>query len=153
MGRPSASNGQYGSVPLTAADEVVVKITFKKSRLLISKDISNIQSNLVAYGIWCNEDGMVIDDGTIFCFDKNHFRIFCAERNLNWFSDTATGFNVTVEDISPTIAALAFQGPLSCKILNLLKVENIENLKPFHFDLGMRWAPPLASPPNQSFAA
>ena len=101
---------------------------------LITKDISNIQSNQVAYGIWCNEDGMVIDDGTIFCFDKNHFRIFCAERNLNWFSDTATGFNVTVEDISPTIAALAFQGPLSCKILNLLKVENIENLKPFHFD-------------------
>ena len=101
---------------------------------LITKDISNIQSNQVAYGIWCNEDGMVIDDGTIFCFDKNHFRIFCAERNLNWFSDTGTGFNLTVEDISPTIAALAFQVRLSCKILNLLEVENIENLKPFHFD-------------------
>ena len=77
---------------------------------------------------------MVIDDGTIFCFNENHFRIFCAERNLNWFSDTGTGFKVIVEDISPSIAALAFQGPLSCKILNLLKVENIENLKPFHFD-------------------
>ena len=101
---------------------------------LITKDISNIQSNQVAYGIWCNEDGMVIDDGTIFCFNENHFRIFCAERNLNWFSDTATGFNASVEDISPSIAALAFQGPLSCKILNLLKVENIENLKPFHFN-------------------
>ena len=101
---------------------------------LITKDITNIQSNQVAYGIWCNEDGMVIDDGTIFCFNENHFRIFCAERNLNWFSDTATGFNASVEDISPSIAALAFQGPLSCKILNLLKVENIENLKPFHFN-------------------
>ena len=101
---------------------------------LITKDISNIQPNQVAYGIWCNEDGMVIDDGTIFCFNENHFRIFCAERNLNWFSDTATGFNASVEDISPSIAALAFQGPLSCKILNLLKVENIENLKPFHFN-------------------
>ena len=101
---------------------------------LITKDITNIQSNQVAYGIWCNEDGMVIDDGTIFCFNENHFRIFCAERNLNWFSDTGTGFNVTIEDISSSIAALAFQGPLSCKILNLLQVKNIENLKPFHFD-------------------
>ena len=101
---------------------------------LITKDISNIQSNQIAYGIWCNEDGMVIDDGTIFCFNENHFRIFCAERNLNWFSDTATGFKVIIEDISTSIAALAFQGPLSCKILNLLKVNNIENLKPFHFD-------------------
>ena len=101
---------------------------------LITKNITNIQSNQVAYGIWCNEDGMVIDDGTIFCLNENHYRIFCAERNLNWFCDTATGFNVTIEDISSSIAALAFQGPLSCKILNLLKVENIENLKPFHFD-------------------
>ena len=101
---------------------------------LITKDITNIVSNQVTYGIWCNEDGMVIDDGTIFCFNENHFRIFCAERNLNWFSDSATGYNATIEDISPSIAALAFQGPLSCKILNLLKVENIENLKPFHFD-------------------
>ena len=101
---------------------------------LITKDITNIQSNQVAYGIWCNEAGMVIDDGTIFCFNENHFRIFCAERNLNWFSDTGTGFSVTIEDISSSIAALAFQGPLSCKILNLLKLENIENLKPFHFD-------------------
>ena len=86
---------------------------------LITKDITNIQSNQVAYGIWCNEDGMVIDDGTIFCLNENHYRIFCAERNLNWFCDTATGFNVTIEDISSSIAALAFQGPLSCKILNL----------------------------------
>ena len=63
---------------------------------LITKDITNIQSNQVAYGIWCNEDGMVIDDGTIFCLNENHYRIFCAERNLNWFCDTATGFNVTI---------------------------------------------------------
>jgi len=101
---------------------------------LITKDISKIKPNQVSYGIWCNEDGMVIDDGTIFCFNENHFRIFCAERNLNWFSDTSTDFDVTIEDISQSIAALAFQGPLSCKILNLLKVESIENLKPFHFD-------------------
>ena len=101
---------------------------------LITKDINKMRPKQVAYGIWCNEDGMVIDDGTIFCFTENHFRIFCAERNLNWFSDTSTGYKVTIEDISTSIAALAFQGPLSCKILNLLKVENIENLKPFHFD-------------------
>ena len=86
------------------------------------------------YIIWCNEDGNVIDDGTVFCFDSNHLRIFCAERNLNWFSDTAIGFDVEVEDVSDTIAALAFQGPLSCKILNLLNVKNIENLRPFYFD-------------------
>ena len=63
---------------------------------LITKDITNIVSNQVTYGIWCNEDGMVIDDGTIFCFNENHFRIFCAERNLNWFSDTGTGLGLSI---------------------------------------------------------
>ena len=101
---------------------------------LVTRNVSEIKSGQVMYIIWCNEDGNVIDDGTVFCFDSNHLRIFCAERNLNWFSDTAIGFDVEVEDVSDTIAALAFQGPLSCKILNLLNVKNIENLKPFYFD-------------------
>ena len=101
---------------------------------LVTRNVTEINSGQVMYIIWCNEDGNVIDDGTVFCFNSNHLRIFCAERNLNWFSDTAIGFNVEVEDVSDTIAALAFQGPLSCKILNLLNVNDIENLKPFYFD-------------------
>ena len=101
---------------------------------LVTRNVSEIKSGQVMYIIWCNEDGNVIDDGTVFCFDSNHLRIFCAERNLNWFSDTAIGFDVEVKDVSDTIAALAFQGPLSCKILNLLNVKNIENLRPFYFD-------------------
>jgi len=101
---------------------------------LITRNVTEINSGQVMYIIWCNEDGNVIDDGTVFCFNSNHLRIFCAERNLNWFSDTAIGFNVEVEDVSDTIAALAFQGPLSCRILNLLNVKDIENLKPFYFD-------------------
>ena len=101
---------------------------------LVTRDVTQIKPNQVMYIIWCNEDGNVIDDGTVFCFDKNHLRIFCAERNLNWFSDTAIGFDVEVKDVSDSIAALAFQGPLSCKILHLLNVKNIENLKPFFFN-------------------
>ena len=101
---------------------------------LVTRNVTEINSGQVMYIIWCNEDGNVIDDGTVFCFNSNHLRIFCAERNLNWFSDTAIGFDVEVEDVSDTIAALAFQGPLSCKILNLLNVKDIENLKPFYFD-------------------
>ena len=101
---------------------------------LITRDITNIQPHQVVYALWCNEDGFVVDDGTIFCFDENNFRICSGERNLNWFEDTAIGFNVTIEDISHSIAALALQGPLSCKILHMLNANNIENLKPFYFD-------------------
>jgi len=101
---------------------------------LITRNFDNVQSNQVVYALWCNEDGFLVDDGTIFCFDENNFRICSGERNLNWFEDTAIGFDVTIEDISHSIAALAFQGPLSCKILHMLNAINIENLKPFCFD-------------------
>jgi len=101
---------------------------------LITRNFDNVQSNQVVYALWCNEDGFLVDDGTIFCFDENNFRICSGERNLNWFEDTAIGFDVTIEDISHSIAALAFQGPLSCKILHMLNANNIENLKPFCFD-------------------
>ncbi len=101
---------------------------------LITRNIDNIQPNQVVYALWCNEDGFLVDDGTVFCFDENNFRICSGERNLNWFEDTAIGFDVTIEDISHSIAALAFQGPLSCKILHMLNANKIENLKPFCFD-------------------
>jgi len=101
---------------------------------LITRNVDNIQPNQVVYALWCYEDGFLVDDGTIFCFDENNFRICSGERNLNWFEDTAIGFDVTIEDISHSIAALAFQGPLSCKILHMLNANNIENLKPFCFD-------------------
>ncbi len=101
---------------------------------LITRNVDNIQPKQVVYALWCNEDGFVVDDGTIFCFDENNFRICSGERNLNWFEDTAIGFDVIIEDISHSIAALAFQGPLSCKILHMLNAKNIENLKPFCFD-------------------
>ena len=84
---------------------------------LVTRDVTQIKPNQVMYIIWCNEDGNVIDDGTVFCFDKNHLRIFCAERNLNWFSDTAIGFDVEVKDVSDSIAALAF-GTESIKSVN-----------------------------------
>jgi len=101
---------------------------------LVTRQIENIQPNQVVYALWCNEDGFVVDDGTIFCIDDNNFRICSGERNLNWFEDTAIGYDVTIEDISHSIAALALQGPLSCKVLHMLKAKNIENLKPFCFD-------------------
>ena len=132
----TAMRNTAGVLDITPMDKYDIKGTdaIKFVDKLVTRNVTEINSGQVMYIIWCNEDGNVIDDGTVFCFDSNHLRIFCAERNLNWFSDTAIGFDVEVEDVSDTIAALAFQGPLSCKILNLLNVKNIENLRPFYFD-------------------
>ena len=33
---------------------------------LITRNIDNIQPNQVSYALWCNEDGFLVDDGTVF---------------------------------------------------------------------------------------
>ena len=63
----------------------------------------NIFSKQIVYGLWCNEDGYVIDDGTIFCFDEENFKICCAEKNLLWFEDSAIGFDVEINNITKNI--------------------------------------------------
>lgn len=131
----TAMRNTAGVIDITPMHKYKVKGPQAKSFInkLITRNIISIKNNQVVYAMWCNEDGYVVDDGTVFCFDVNNFTICCAERNLNWFEDTAIGYDVTIEDISKTIAALAFQGPLSCKILHMLGAKDIENLRPFDF--------------------
>ena len=124
----TAIRNTAGVIDITPMHKYKIKGSQAKAFVnkLITRDISSIKNNQIVYAMWCNEDGYIVDDGTIFCFNENDFTFCCAERNLNWFDDTAIGYDVIIEDISKTIAALAFQGPLSCKILHMLGAKEIE---------------------------
>lgn len=98
---------------------------------LVTRDLSEMKDNTVAYIIWCNEDGKVIDDGTIFKHSSEHFMLCCAVKILNWLNDSAIGFNVTIKDVTDTIAALSIQGPTSCSTLKNYGADLLENMKPF----------------------
>jgi aminomethyltransferase len=106
---------------------------------LITRDVSKLRVNRVAYTVWCNEAGHVIDDGTVFRFAKDEFHLCTAERQLDWFLDSAIGFEVDIREVTEQIAALALQGPTSCAILKAIGLAGVENLKMFemgHFTLG-----------------
>lgn len=94
---------------------------------LITRNASKCKIGQVLYTTWCNDDGMVIDDGTVSRLDEATFRITAAEPNLRWFEDTAFGMDVSIADISTKLAALALQGPLARNIL-LELVEEKEQL-------------------------
>ena len=40
---------------------------------LVTRNLKNLKVGRVTYVAWCNDDGMVIDDGTIFRTDQNTF--------------------------------------------------------------------------------
>jgi aminomethyltransferase len=106
---------------------------------LITRDVSKLKVNRVAYTVWCNEFGHLIDDGTVFRFGPNEFHLCTAERQLDWFLDSAIGFEVEIREVTDQIAALSLQGPTSCAVLKAMGLSGIENLKLFemgHYRLG-----------------
>jgi aminomethyltransferase len=73
----------------------------------------------------------VIDDGTISRLGENLYRWTAAEPSLRWFRQNSLGLDVQIEDISTETAALAIQGPTSCRLLQAAAGPQIANLKYF----------------------
>ena len=98
---------------------------------LVTRNIGICKIGQVMYTPWCDEDGKVIDDGTVQRLSENKFRITSAEPNLEWIESNSIGMNVVVKDDSFTTAALALQGPNSRAILNSISSKSLDSLKFF----------------------
>ncbi len=90
----------------------------------------------VWYTPWCDEQGKVIDDGTVARLGEQEYRWTAADPSLRWFRQNAAGLEVEVEDMSERIAALALQGPTSAQILRAAAVADIESLRYFRVTTG-----------------
>lgn len=104
---------------------------------LVTRDMRKIKPGRVAYAVWCNDEGQVIDDGTIFHLREGDYRLCSQERHMSWLTAAAIGMDVSIVDETPDIAALAVQGPTSFSILEKMNLPGIEKLKPFgltHFE-------------------
>jgi len=99
---------------------------------LLTRDMSKIAPGRVAYAVWCDDQGKVIDDGTIFHLRKGEYRLCSQERHYAWLLAAALGFDVSVEHETEDIAALAVQGPTSASVLRNLGVAGLDELKPFN---------------------
>jgi len=98
---------------------------------LVTRDLSKLKPDRVAYCVWCNDSGHVLDDGTVFRLGEGEFRLCTDERQIDWLLASAIGFDVEISEITDQIAALALQGPTSCAILKTLGLAGVERLKPF----------------------
>lgn len=103
---------------------------------IITRDINKVAKGQVIYCCWCDEQGKVIDDGTITRLDENRYRWTAAEPNIRWFHQNCLNMDVQIEDISDQVAALALQGPTSAKLLKTVAEAEISNLKYFRMTSG-----------------
>jgi aminomethyltransferase len=99
---------------------------------VITRDVSAMDVGQVFYTPWCDEHGMVIDDGTVSRLDEQRFRWTSADPTLRWITQNTTGLRVDIEDVSETTAALALQGPMAARVLRAVADANVDTLRYFH---------------------
>jgi aminomethyltransferase len=84
---------------------------------VMTRDVAKLALDRVFYTPWCNEDGKVIDDGTVTRRGENHFFWTAADPTYRWFLLNASGLDVEISDVSDKIAGVALQGPRARMIL------------------------------------
>lgn len=95
------------------------------------RDVAKLEPGRVHYTAWCDDEGFVLDDGTLFRLSPTRLRLCSQERHLPWLLDCAIGFDVTVEEETEAVAGLALQGPTAFACLRAAGFAGVEKLKVF----------------------
>ena len=96
-----------------------------------TRDVHKMKVGQVSYTGWCDEDGKMIDDGTISRLDETTFRLTAAEPNLRWLTMTAVDMDVQIREVTDEVAALSLQGPHSRSVLKRGCESSVDELKYF----------------------
>lgn len=95
------------------------------------RDVLKMAVGQVFYTGWCDDDGKMLDDGTISRLSETKFRLTSAEPSLRWLAMNAVGMDVTISEVTDQVAALSLQGPKSRTILNKVCAKPLDKLKFF----------------------
>jgi len=98
---------------------------------LVTRDMAKIKPGRVAYAVWCDDQGQVIDDGTIFHLKEGEYRVCSQDRHYAWLMAAAMGFDVSITHETEDVATLAVQGPTSFSTLSTMGLDGLGELKPF----------------------
>jgi aminomethyltransferase len=100
------------------------------SRVMV-KGFAKLGVGRVTYVCWCDEHGKVLDDGTVTRLGERHYRVTSADPAYAWLVRQARGLDVTIEDSSRALAALALQGPRARDVLRGVSGAVADGLKFF----------------------
>jgi len=98
---------------------------------LIPRDMAKLAIGQVYYTGWCDDDGKMLDDGTVTRLGERSYRLTSAEPSLRWLHMNAVGMDVTVTEVTERLGALSLQGPKSRAVLNRCCDTPLDGLKFF----------------------
>jgi aminomethyltransferase len=98
---------------------------------VITRDAGKSAAGQALYTCVCDDQGKVIQDGTVFRLAEDRFLFNLAEPGLRWLHLNSTGLDVRIEDLSEGVAAVALQGPNALKILSTVADVDLAALRFF----------------------
>ncbi|MGQ0602463.1 MAG: aminomethyltransferase family protein, partial [Anaerolineales bacterium] len=98
---------------------------------VVTRDVRACAVGQVMYTAWCDDDGQIIDDGTLARLAADSFRLTAADPTYHWLKENAVRLDVRIDDVSDSIAALSLQGPTSRAILDSISNSPISDLRYF----------------------
>jgi len=98
---------------------------------IITRDVGRLAIGQVYYTGWCDDDGKLLDDGTVTRLGEQSFRLTAAEPSLRWLYMNAVGMQVMITEITEQTAALSLQGPKSRAVLNRCCENSLDGLSFF----------------------
>jgi aminomethyltransferase len=96
-----------------------------------TRNVQKMSIGQVYYTGWCDEDGKMIDDGTISRLEETTFRMTSADPSVRWLAMNSVGLDVQVTEVTDSVAALSFQGPNTRSVLKRVCESDMSGLKYF----------------------
>jgi glycine cleavage system T protein (aminomethyltransferase) len=99
-----------------------------------TNDVLGMRVGQVRYGGFVDEDGLLVDDGTVFKHADDH--LWVATNGLDheeYFGDATKGLDVSIDYIAPDLPHLQVQGPRSRGMLQGLTDADLGSLHYFNF--------------------
>jgi aminomethyltransferase len=99
-----------------------------------ANDIWGMAAGQVRYGAFLDEDGLLIDDGTVFRFGEDHLWVMTnVMERQEYFADATKGLDVGVEYLGAELPSVQVQGPGSRDLLRSLIDVDLDALGYFRF--------------------
>ena len=106
----------------------------KAAQRINSNDILGMLIGQVRYGPFLDEDGLVVDDGTVYKRAEDRVWVMTNGMELkDYFADATKGMDVEFEYVAFQMPHLAVQGPKSRDVLAPITSADISSLKYYRF--------------------
>ncbi len=104
---------------------------------VFTNNVRSLTANQVVYGMFCYEDGGVVDDLLVYKINNNHYLLVVNAANIDkdfaWLTEHNT-FDCDVVNQSDATSEIALQGPLAESILQKTTDYDLSTLTFFTFD-------------------